>query len=141
MTVREHLSKVHQQVAANHIAMAKCFNAMAAKCEKATGDQGDLSGGFAELGGLCADAAEWHILQSKELDSENFGSNVTGKAAGGDLNKIVPDGVRGVISDVPAEGFGLTAVPRFGSRSMRPMGIDTSGIPAGFQKLVEISEE
>jgi rubrerythrin len=146
-TVRQHLKAMHERIANQNLTMGKCFSSMAQKCmgkaDAGGGPYEDLAGYFTELASQCCDENLWHLTQSKELDDVNYGAGPTGKADGGDMNKIAPDGVRGVISDVPAEGFGLTAVPRFGSRPM--MGIDTSGIPAGFpagfQKLVEISEE
>jgi hypothetical protein len=139
-TVRKHLKAMHERIANQNLTMGKCFSSMAQKCMgKAAvggGPYEDLAGYFTELASQCCDENLWHLTQSKELDDVNYGSGPTGKADAGDLSKIAPDFVRGVIpTDVPAEGFGLTMVPRHGQPAM---GIDTSSLPGQFKKLVEV---
>jgi len=137
--MRDCMKTMHDTAASNWATVGKCISAKAAEMDKAStsgGDYGDIHGFLTTLASQCCDASEAHILGSKALDSINYGANVTAATDDDDLNKIAPDHVRLVLPDVPIDGFGVTAVPRFGSR---PMGIDTtSGVPEPFRKLVEV---
>jgi hypothetical protein len=137
--MKDCMKTMHDTAATNWAALGKCLSAKASEIDKAStsgGDYGDIHGFLTTLASQCCDASEAHILGSKSLDSINYGSSVTAATDADDLSKIAPDFVRGIIpSDVPADGFGVTPVPRFGQS---PMGIDTRGIDPRFSKLVEI---
>jgi hypothetical protein len=120
MTIREHLQKAHQAIAQSHRALSKCHSAAMAKES------------------MAPDEKQFHKSASAAHDeaasAHDAMANDCAKAAEGDLNKLIPDGISGLAPERPA--FGITAVPRYGApaaaAAARP------DVPLEFSKLVEI---
>jgi hypothetical protein len=134
-SVREHLRDFHTHKAEHHTNMAKAHEALASHFQQPAGTEGDqsdlhksLSESFLKLADHHAETAEYHVDAAKALSAA-----LDGKAAGvsdSDLDKIVPDHVRGIIP----EDSPLRAIPRYG----QPELIDTKGVAPEFQKFVEV---
>jgi hypothetical protein len=99
MTVREHLKTAHAAIAAHHRAMVSCHQSAMSK-EAVAGDP------MHEFHKSAAAAHETAATQHDEMCNE------CSKAADGDLNKIVPDGVSKVTPNAP----GIRMVPRAGQQ-------------------------
>jgi hypothetical protein len=129
-TVKTHLRNFHLQKAVHHASMADQCNGLA---EQLGGSESDLDKSLGDSFGKMADAhnsqAEYHKAAAASMADSS-------KAAGmseDDLNRIVPDNVRGIM---PQEAPQLRAVPRHGSPEL----VDVKGVPVEFQKLISVEE-
>jgi len=106
--------------------LEKCFGSMAKAAGSPDGET------YSKIAG--------HFGSMKKTHEASIGYHSAAcKAEGDELDKaIVPDKVRGTIpSNVPKEGFGITAVPRTGAPEL----VNKADVPLQFQHLVEVSDE
>jgi hypothetical protein len=117
-TTKQHLATFHEKSADHHIAMAKSEHA---KAEASTGKMSECCKTAAANHEAMA---EYHAACCRTLKA----------SIAADLEKLVPDGFRGVIpSDVPA--FGIRAVSRPGGPEF-PAALDKTTVDPRFRHLI-----
>jgi hypothetical protein len=111
----------------SHEALGKCFSKMDMEGAE------DVAAAHQELAKTHADAAADSIQCCKRLDTSNKAMMGIADDGDGRFEKIVPDEVRGIITQYP----GVTAVPRTGSPSIEK----ATNVPLEFAHLVKVQEE
>ncbi|MGD1210929.1 MAG: hypothetical protein ABR973_06180 [Candidatus Acidiferrales bacterium] len=108
--------------------LEECFGAMG----KAAGSDGEDGKMYHKIAG--------HFGSMKKTHEASIGyHSAASKAEGDELDKrLVPDAVRGTIpSNVPKEGFGITAVPRTGAPEL----VNKANVPEQWKHLVAVEDE
>ena len=131
-SVKEHMqahhsgaANFHEAEAASHAGHAKDCEALA-DCAKRM-DHAEYARHFTSMAKRHVQDAARHTAEAERHgDMQKLVESMV-KAAGMNENRIVPDGIRGVI---PAPG--LTPIPRYGQRSL-----DKVEVPIEFAHLVE----
>jgi hypothetical protein len=137
-TMKQHLLEAHEAMAEHHTKMAKSHHALS-RCYKGM-TKVEADDGFQKIASEHSRMAEHH----EEAAAYHLGCCKTMKAAiESDLQKLQPDRVSAIaFSDVPADGFGMTAriraVPRAGAPSPNS---DLAKVPEQFRHLVESTED
>jgi hypothetical protein len=127
-SMRTHLKEMHANHATFHIKASKSHAALAKCFGKMTDVEGseDVVAAHQELAKAHEDAAAVSVTCAKGLDDTS-----KGMMDDGDLRRIVPDNVHGLLPDPPA----VRAVLRTGQRPL-PVQVDPQ-----FEKLVSVGDE
>ena len=135
MTVRQHLQKAHDRMAANHTEMATRHERLS-KYFASMGKAALADGGttFDAIADEHATIAKTHASMAK-FHKES--ADACAKAVEADLAKLQPDSISSVTpSDVPP--FGIRAIPRPGQPEKA---VDKAAVPAAFRYLVSNGDE
>lgn len=119
-TLRDHLMKFHKEAASHHQNCSECYGKLAGMAKTADAEPGEH---FQTLADLHSDHAAFHAECMKACE----------KSAQDDLNKIVPDGIQGVIPSNPPPRQTIRPVVRVGQPE-----IDTKGVPVELQHFLKI---
>ena len=118
--VKQHLQEFHEEAAAHADRCAECFTKLAGMSKAADGGQAEQ---FQSLADAHTAYGEMHRAMADACE----------KAVQADLEKVVPDNVRGTIpTDAPARTH--TAVPRFGQQQIK------TNVPVELEHFLKIEE-